>query len=238
MSVQFGIFALLGVSICVVYIVSTRTAYILESRHLIASATAYTQTPPDPVGHILIIGDSTAVGVGAAAEETIAGRLGRDFKAYAIKHRAAVGARVVDAYKQLSEAERDTYALILIQVGANDIIQFGRPRRIADDISQLLDAAVAKSERVVFLTAGNIGGAKIFFPPVSTYYRMASRAVRDDVSRRAQEKGVSYVDLFIEPERDPFVLDPQQYLAADGLHPSAAGYAHWYEAIRPHIVLP
>jgi len=44
---------------------------------------------------------------------------------------------------------------------------------------------------------------------------------------------MEYVDLFVEPENDVFVQEPKTYFSWDGLHPSSAGYATWYQSLAP-----
>ncbi len=41
-----------------------------------------------------------------------------------------------------------------------------------------------------------------------------------------------YIQLFVERETDPFVLEPEKYLAEDVFHPSSLGYAEWFSKIE------
>lgn len=222
-AVCFGVFG---------YLAGTRSMLIAESRELIARSAAYQQNPETPSSTLLIIGDSTAVGTGALPEESVAGLLGADFPQVAIENLAENGATVSAVQAQLSRAAQPSYDRVLVHAGANDILRFRRAAHIEHDLRVLFEAATERSEQVLFLTAGNIGGAPIFFPPLSTWYTHQTRAVRARSMIAAAEYGVAYVDLFIEPDDDPFLQDPWRYHAADGLHPSAAGYRSWYERIR------
>jgi lysophospholipase L1-like esterase len=51
----------------------------------------------------------------------------------------------------------------------------------------------------------------------------------------AAETPLTYVDLFEEHEDDPFVQQPEKYVAIDGLHPTNEGYGYWYERLQPVI---
>ena len=51
------------------------------------------------------------------------------------------------------------------------------------------------------------------------------------VKRVTDELGVTFVDLFRDPDEDPFVKEPHRYYCADGLHPSGEGYGLWFAAL-------
>ena len=72
--------------------------------------------------------------------------------------------------------------------------------------------------------------ARFFVPPVSWLMTSRSRTLHDLVRAAATRYQVAYVSLFLEPETDPFVTDPH-LTAADGLHPSDAGYLVWYREL-------
>ena len=48
-------------------------------------------------------------------------------------------------------------------------------------------------------------------------------------------ENVSFVSLYDEPEDDLFVAEPYTYTSIDGLHPTSAGYAIWYNKARPYF---
>ena len=87
--------------------------------------------------------------------------------------------------------------------------------------------ASARAGYVVLMPAGNVGNARFFLPPVSSLTTSRSRALHDLVRAAALSHEAAYVNLFLERETDPFVADPD-LTAADGLHPSDAGYLVWY----------
>lgn len=47
----------------------------------------------------------------------------------------------------------------------------------------------------------------------------------------ALESGVRYIRLLKPRAQDPFVQRADELNAADGLHPSSAGYQQWYEEL-------
>jgi lysophospholipase L1-like esterase len=59
-----------------------------------------------------------------------------------------------------------------------------------------------------------------------------SRTLHAVVRETAARTGASHVNLYKDRGSDPFAQRPQEFHAADGLHPSDAGYALWTEELR------
>lgn len=174
---------------------------------------------------MLVLGDSTAVGVGAdAPEHSVPGILAAEYN-LSVENLAKSGAVAADLEAQLARAQADRYNLILIQAGANDVIRLRDLASANADMEAVIREARKKSDRVVILTAGKIGNAPIF--PWFLRSLMTARAsdLRDMLKATAEAQGAAYVDLFNTP--DPFAQDPRRYYARDGLHLSADGYAFW-----------
>lgn len=57
-----------------------------------------------------------------------------------------------------------------------------------------------------------------------------SRQMHQFVNEAAKRHGAVYVNLFYERADDPFAQKPELN-ARDGLHPSDAGYAVWFEEL-------
>ena len=73
---------------------------------------------------VLILGDSIAVGCGAACpEDSIAGQISQEFPHVTIVNRARNGARTAETLAQLSADPHPAYDAILINVGGNDILK-------------------------------------------------------------------------------------------------------------------
>jgi lysophospholipase L1-like esterase len=81
------------------------------------------------------------------------------------------------------------------------------------------------------MPAGNVGNAPFFPPPLSWW--MSSRACELHVAIAAASarSGAIYVNLYRERAQDPFVQQPDLH-AADGLHPSEAGYRQWWSELE------
>ena len=100
-----------------------RVAALLRiSSDLANSATAFQRLSGEP--HLLVVGDSTGVGVGSDnADRSVAGRFGTQFQNWSIENRAVSGARISSLAEQLRGAARQRYDVILIQVAGNDIVR-------------------------------------------------------------------------------------------------------------------
>lgn len=181
---------------------------------------------------LLVLGDSTAVGVGAKAEESVAGRLSRRLNA-SVENYAISGATTRDIAAQFSLAKKDKYDLVLLQVGANDVIRFSNLETLRKDISQVLGDVSSVSNRVVLLTAGKVGNAPFFPRPFAWLWTKRAALVREHFITAAHEHGAAYVDLFVLD--DGFDVEPEKFYARDGLHLSGEGYAFWYAEVMKAI---
>lgn len=181
---------------------------------------------------ILVLGDSTAVGVGASRpEDTVAARLATEVGAIYVENHAKSGAVVSDLMGQIELTTLPEYSYILIEIGGNDIIRFRSAKKAGESLDHMFQR-LPKADHLIVHSAGNVGAAT-FFPwfirPFHTKLNLEYHAVFEDVARR---HGATYVNLYEDPARDPFVRQPKVYLSADGLHPSSLGYALWFEKIR------
>ena len=86
------------------------------------------------------------------------------------------------------------------------------------------------------MSSGNVGTSAAFTgTPRADVYDKLSRQMRELFISLAAESSVTYIDLFQETDEDVFLSEPKKYLAVDGLHPTSAGYALWYETVGPVI---
>ncbi len=200
-----------------------------EARALTQRSEALQHAPPGAVQRLLIVGDSTGVGTGASsAQHSLAGLIARDYPRLRIDNRARDGATFADVLAQLAGDER--HDVILVLAGGNDVTRLRALGEVRADIDRVASIASARAACVVLMPAGNVGNAPFFAPPVSWLMTSRSRALHDLVRAAARRHQVAYVNLFLERATDPFVADPD-LTAADGLHPSDAGYLVWYRQL-------
>lgn len=230
-------FNTIGVIILVVLVVYGLYEYfrvaplITISRELARDAVSFEQNGVSPL-HILVAGDSTAVGVGAAPETSVAGRVSESLSA-SIENLAKTGAKTEGVPEQLSQSQRQSYDLVIIHAGANDIIGMSNLNDLSKNIDGILENAHALSDRVVFLTSGNIGKAPLWPKPFGWLLTARTERARSIIKPLVEESGAVYVDLYALP--DPFKDDPQRYYAPDFLHLSGEGYGVWAAHIEDAI---
>jgi lysophospholipase L1-like esterase len=188
---------------------------------------------------ILIVGDSTGVGTGAERpQDSIAGRIFRDYQDVEIVNLARNGAKVEDVIGQLQSIVSERFDIVLVQAGGNDILRFTGLEELRRTIVGVLGAAKDIGTHVIFISTGNVGSAPAFFTPVNRIYTGRTRKVRHVFMEVAGRAGVEYVDLFKEKKDDPFWKEPERFYASDFLHPGSAGYGLWYEELNRQTSLP
>lgn len=184
---------------------------------------------------VLVLGDSTAVGIGADhPEESVAGRVSSFLQVDSLENYAVSGALTKDLNEQRKNATLATYQLVLIQVGGNDIIRF-RPAKDAGEELRTAIRNLPPSEKVVIISAGDVGGATLFPWPVRPFHTRLNNEYHEMFARVAAEEGVTYVNFGNSPATKEINKKPEIYLAADGLHPSSEGYRLWFEEIQSSL---
>lgn len=228
--VAVGIIVALGL----LFFVSSSARSFAHTLWLIARIEPYSQA--GTAGELLIVGDSTAYGTGAASPRlSVGGRIGADFPELTISTDAVNGRVIAEATKALKTHEVSPDTILLLQIGGNDILGRATDEAITQSITELLSEASRRFDTVLFMSTGNVGAAPRYVTDSQPDADMEARSRRArqifiDVSK---QYGVYYIDLFTEPADDVFLHEPERYMAADGLHPSGAGYGVWYAALQP-----
>jgi lysophospholipase L1-like esterase len=124
--------------------------------------------------------------------------------------------------------------LVTILIGANDIVAGSSDERYRDRLRVIHERAGADASHAATYalpqpdwSLSRAGAA--FGEPAAIAARIERfNAIARDEAERA---GAKYVDIF------PLMRDQmrREMLASDGLHPSAAAYAEWAEALRDRL---
>ena len=231
------------ISIVIMVAVFTDAVRLVKTIWLIANVTPYEQAGRQGADgtaapQILVLGDSTGYGTGASTgSKSVAGLLGAEYLNYQIINNSKNGRTIGEALETIKTLSQEKkYALLLFQIGGNDILQ-KRPIAVVEkELTELYAEAKSRSKQVVMISSGNVGGAAAFTgTPDALVYEALSREFRDIFITIAAKSEVTYVDLFEEPAEDIFVREPKRMLASDGLHPTDVGYAFWYGKLQPVI---
>lgn len=207
------------------------------SRSLIAESIPFAIESVDNSKTMLVLGDSTAAGVGAGSADTsLPALVAHEIGATHVENYAFSGALITDIPSELARSKLPTYDLILVQVGANDIIRFHSADKSAALLASELQA-LPQHKKLIVIVAGNVGGASAIPWFLKAYYTRLTLSYHASFAKAITEIGGTYVDLFTDPHQDPIVLEPKKYLAADGFHPSSLGYILWFEKMKAHLAL-
>lgn len=199
----------------------------------VAQATTKYERLDVPGPQIVLAGDSIIFGVGASQPEmSIAGLFGRDFPMANIKNIGVSGAETDGLLQQLRSVEGQRYDVVVMIIGANDVIHFANLKKSLENLDQALTLAKKLSDQVVFMPEGNMGNPPLLPYVAQFFISPRSRQFRAGAMTLAEKHQVSYVDVFRERADDYWRTDVQKYYAADFFHPADAGYTDWYLAIR------
>ncbi len=220
------------------YVIYTGTTFYLKiqiSKKIISTAAPFQKVSTDISVPILVLGDSTAVGVGASTpEESVAGRISKYLAARSVENYAKSGAVVADLSEQITHAKLAHYRLIFIQIGANDIIRFHSASTAAMTLAAALKQ-LPPADRVLLISLGDGGGTTLFPFFLNPFYTNLTLQYNAAFTRVASAADVSFVNLYNSPSTKMIKDNPKLYLAGDGLHPSSAGYELWFETIKGEL---
>jgi lysophospholipase L1-like esterase len=192
------------------------------------------------VGHgpplrLLVIGESTAAGVGAAHHgEALAGelaarlatKLGRRTRWHALGENGATARRAL----RLLESASDAADLAVVALGVNDVLEQTRAARWANDVAALIVALQTRigAREVILLEVPPL--ARFPALPRPLRYVLGRDARRLDAALARVAARLDASERRVRHYR--FAFDgAREFFAADGFHPSARGYAHWAELI-------
>lgn len=109
-----------------------------------------------------------------------------------------------------------------------------RLSQVAPEFEALIES-LPKHQRLIVLSCGNLGGAGIFPRLIGSLYEYISRTYHVKLREITTKHGGIYVDLFDERDSDPFVREPEVYLAPDYFHPSSRGYEYWFTKVEEKL---
>ncbi len=175
---------------------------------------------------ILIVGDSTAFGTGAATvNESLAGRFAHDFPQVEIHNFAVNGSVTADVLNQLSHVQQNvTYNLTILSTGGNDVWHFTPIKKLEQDLRKVLtEIQKITGNNIALIIYNNIASGPVFPIIVRSLLLRRTNTINKLFMRVAEEMQVEAVPIFLDGES----CDPT-FFAADGLHPSSTGYGIMY----------
>jgi lysophospholipase L1-like esterase len=188
---------------------------------------------------LVLIGDSTALGVGVdTVEQTVGGQLARMLAdagaAVALSTVAVSGARSADLATQVARAQLGVRPdLAVIMIGANDATHLVRPGEAAGNLATAVRRLRDGGTAVVVGTCPDLGALRAVAPPLRQIVGWYGRRMARAQAGAARAAGASVVDL--AGQAGPvFRADPGM-LCHDRFHPSADGYRVLAYALFPAL---
>lgn len=178
---------------------------------------------------ILVLGDSLAYGTGTTnPEQSVAGLIANYFENPNVENRAENGKKTDELAREITEIT-DTYDLILIIIGGNDILRPTVPlQKSGKNLETIYKVASEKADHVIAYTTGDLKHTTLFLPPLNYYYSSRSKTLRNIAQSVAEQyQNVTYVDMVAYNKDVPFTADME---AEDGLHLSDKGAGYWVQA--------
>lgn len=229
----------IGAAVFIALIIDTVRFYLLidQSKKLVEASRSFEVIQPDADMKILVLGDSTAVGTGVDdPHKSTAGRLSERYPEAEVKNISQNGLKTRELLERLDTLDaKEHYSLVLIQIGANDIIRFTSMKEIEKDIDAILARLSKQSDQVVILHSGDVGEAPFFPLFMRPIYSSRSYEMRDLYSKLSSTYGAQYVDLIGSAVGELIKRDPKTYYADDLLHLSNEGYGLWFEEIEKNL---
>ena len=200
----------------------------------------YGAGPGEPI-EILVLGDSSAAGMGARhPHETVGGIVANGVSALMgrrvhLTNCAVVGAESSDLERQLAEGlETVTPAVVVIMVGANDVTHRIDRATAVRHLELTVRRIRALGSEVVVGTCPDLGTIEPLAQPLRLLARRWSRDLAAAQTIAVVEAGgrtVSLGDLL----GAEFAASPRTMFSEDRFHPSPAGYARAAAALLPSV---
>jgi lysophospholipase L1-like esterase len=194
-------------------------------------------TPGDQPLAFVVLGDSTAAGLGAGSPDAaypteLARRLAGEGRRVHLTALGISGARVHDVLTdQVPEAVAASPDLVFVGIGANDVTHVTSLSSIRRDTRAALDRLKATGAAVVLAGPPDMR-AEAWYEPLRSLAGWRGRQVASAMEAVARSLNVPVVPL--AKEAGPFFGDhPDSAYASDDFHPGPAGYRVWAAAIYP-----
>ncbi len=185
---------------------------------------------------VLFLGDSTVVGAGAKPEESVAGRLGKDYPHFHIENKAKSGAITQDVLDQLKKAKFELYDLIFLDVGANDILKITHFKKLKKNAEEVFEKIEKKAKKVVVILNGSMEVIPLFPKIIHPFLRRRQKDVTKLFKELAQADNFITINFYEDEEvNELFRKYPKKYFGKDRMHPSGEGYKVTYTYFKKII---
>lgn len=191
-----------------------------------------------PALELVMVGDSTAAGVGASdTAGTVGGQLAAaisgETRRVQLSSVAVSGSRAADLGPQVSRALLGSPDLAVILIGANDATHVTGLDSVRRNVAEAVRRLRAAGVRVVLGACPDMGAARALPQPLRLVVAWQGRRVAAGELTEGRNAGAVVVD--IGRETGGAMRADTDTLASDDFHPSDRGYRLWARALLPAV---
>jgi lysophospholipase L1-like esterase len=179
---------------------------------------------------LLVLGESTAAGVGASTHENaLAGHFARGLSRktgsaidWTVVGRSGItiGETIRELVPQIPDPD---YDFILLALCGNEVLKLHSPRRTRRDMTRLIDILRGQSPRATFFITNAPAVRLSPILPDPLRFVLGNLSALHDANARDFTRSLDKVYYFHQPTYVP------EGFFADGIHPSELGYRVWSE---------
>ncbi|QDE68088.1 MULTISPECIES: SGNH/GDSL hydrolase family protein [Myxococcus] len=184
------------------------------------------------------LGDSTAVGVGAARgggyPERLASRLRAVGLPVGLTNLGQSGARIRDVFTgQVKRAVAVQPTLVTLGIGTNDLWRGTPVEDFQDDLDRIARRLKQTGAPLVVVNLADLALAPVARLVPAALYEGRIEPFNAAIAEVARVHGMHHVDLFTA-SKDMIPRGPH-FFSDDGFHPSADGYEEWADLLLPTV---
>ncbi len=183
---------------------------------------------PDPLD-LLVLGDSTAAGVGATTQELalpgnlareLSARLGRGVQWRAVGENGGTSRDIIERY--LGAATAESADLVFLSVGANDALGLRSRGAYVRDIRTIIAALERVNPEVTVILSSMPGFSQFELLPNPLRWNLFLHSTNLEAGARAAV--ASMPNVHMSPPAPEYT---EGFFASDLFHPSESGYHDW-----------
>ena len=185
----------------------------------------------------LVMGDSTGAGQGGDYDQGIAVSTAKNLSQnYEVEflNASISGAKVSDVITgQLEEGLKFNPDLILISVGANDVVKLTNPSTFEKDLGKLISKIIESNCKTKIVVTGvpEMGAIPRFAQPLRYIAGLQTKNLNNVFDQIIKKYNLAHAP--IAKITGPIFKKDKSLFAQDRFHPNNQGYAEWIKVINP-----
>lgn len=184
------------------------------------------------------LGDSTAVGVGAARgggyPERLASRLRREGLSLGLTNLGISGARIRDVVTgPLKRGVALQPTLVTLGIGTNDLWRGTSVEDFTEDLDRIGSRLKQTGAPLVVVNLPDLALAPVARLVPSSLYEGRIEPFNEAIATVARRHGMHLVDLYSASRE--FLPGRRDFFSEDGFHPSDTGYEQWADLMLPTV---